>query len=59
MFFHLFMHLLVGSFFKKNSYLRICLLILKREEGKEREREKHHWEGSIDQLPPIRTTIGD
>ena len=42
--------------FEKNSHLRICLLILEREEGK--EREKNGRERNINRLPLVFTATG-
>ena len=44
-------------FYFFNPHLRICSLILKRNGGREREREM--WERSIDWLPPIYTQSRD
>ena len=50
-------------FFFFNPPLRIYLLILEREEGKEREREREietlMWERNMDWLPPICSPIRD
>ena len=44
-----------------NFHLRICLLILERVEGGEREREREIslWERSIDLLPPVTAPTKD
>ena len=42
-----------------NPHLSICLLILEREERREKQREKYQCERNIDPLPPIHAPTRD